>query len=47
MTPVELSKNPGKISFRAPTLGEHTDIILNELGYKQEEIESLREKRII
>ncbi len=47
MTPVEMSKNPGKISFRAPTLGEHTNIILKELGYEKEEIESLREERII
>ena len=41
------SKNPGKISFRAPTLGEHTNIILKELGYEKEEIESLKEERII
>ena len=47
MTPVEMSKNPGKISFRAPTLGEHTNIILKELGYEKEEIESLKEERII
>ena len=47
MTPVEMSKNPGKISFRAPTLGEHTNIILKELGYEKEEIQSLKEERII
>lgn len=32
---------------RAPTLGEHTDDILSELGYELNEIEELRDKGII
>ena len=32
---------------RPPTLGEHTDDILGELGYQPEQIEKLRTKRIV
>lgn len=46
-TPVELSETPGEIRSRAPTLGEHTDEILKELGYGDAEISELREKRIV
>lgn len=46
-TPVELSDTPGEIRSRAPTLGEHTDEILKELGYADAEIAALREKRIV
>ena len=46
-TPVELSETPGEIRFRAPTLGEHTDQIMGELGYSAEQIAGLRENRIV
>lgn len=46
-TPVELSETPGEIRTRAPTLGEHTDEIMKELGYSMEQIDELRENRII
>lgn len=46
-TPVELSETPGEIRHRAPTLGEHTDSIMRELGYQQAEIDELRAQRII
>jgi crotonobetainyl-CoA:carnitine CoA-transferase CaiB-like acyl-CoA transferase len=46
-TPVDLSETPGKIRARAPTLGEHTDQILAELGYDQAAIAALREKRVV
>ncbi len=46
-TPVELSNTPGEIRHRAPTLGEHTDQIMQELGYSEVEISQLHEKRII
>ena len=46
-TPVELSETPGEIRSRAPTLGEHTDQIMHELGYSEDEITELRDRRVI
>ena len=46
-TPVELSETPGEIRSRAPTLGEHTDQIMEELGYSADEIAAFRENRIV
>ena len=44
---VDLSETPGRFKHRAPTLGEHTDTILAELGYGPPEIAALRAKRVI
>lgn len=46
-TPVELSETPGEIRSRAPTLAEHTDEIMKELGYSESDIQALKGKRII
>jgi crotonobetainyl-CoA:carnitine CoA-transferase CaiB-like acyl-CoA transferase len=45
--PVDLSETPGRFRHRAPTLGEHTDEILTELGYRPEELHELRAKGVI
>jgi crotonobetainyl-CoA:carnitine CoA-transferase CaiB-like acyl-CoA transferase len=45
--PVRLSATPGAIRRRAPTLGEHTDEIMAELGYDAEAIAALRRKGVI
>jgi len=37
-TPVDLSETPGRFRQAAPTLGEHTDAILAELGYDADAI---------
>jgi crotonobetainyl-CoA:carnitine CoA-transferase CaiB-like acyl-CoA transferase len=42
-TPVKLHGTPGEVRRRAPTLGEHSDEILRELGYSTEEIGVLRQ----
>jgi crotonobetainyl-CoA:carnitine CoA-transferase CaiB-like acyl-CoA transferase len=46
--PVKLSKTPGKLTKRAPMLGEHNDEVLTTLlGYSKEEIEQLRNEKAI
>jgi crotonobetainyl-CoA:carnitine CoA-transferase CaiB-like acyl-CoA transferase len=44
---VRLSATPGGIRHRAPTLGEHTDEILGELGYSEAEIVELRMAKVV
>ena len=46
-TPVDLSDTPGRFRVRAPTLGEHTDAVLGELGYSPAEIDALRNKGVV
>ncbi len=45
--PIKLSETPGTIRHRPPTLGEHTDEIMAELGYNADQIEELRQQRVI
>ena len=45
--PLSLSRTPSKLYKAAPLIGEHTDKILNELGYEQSEINHLRENKHI
>jgi crotonobetainyl-CoA:carnitine CoA-transferase CaiB-like acyl-CoA transferase len=44
---VRLSETPGEIATRPPTLGEHTDRVLAELGYDTATIAALRQSGII
>ena len=46
-TPVDLSETPGRFRHRAPTLGEHTDAILTELGYNAAAISDFRTRGVI
>lgn len=41
-TPVKLSRTPGRLHRRAPTVGEHTDMILQRLGFDDADIRRLR-----
>ena len=46
-TPVKLSQTPGTIRQRTAELGEHTDEILNSLGYTTDEISEMRNARVV
>jgi crotonobetainyl-CoA:carnitine CoA-transferase CaiB-like acyl-CoA transferase len=46
-TAVRLSATPGGIRSRAAALGEHTDEVLREIGYSDEEITKLREVEVV
>ncbi|RMF86295.1 MAG: CoA transferase [Nitrospinota bacterium] len=45
--PVRLSATPGAIRSAAPQLGEHTEEVLQELGYSATEIQHLRAQKVI
>ncbi len=45
--PVKLSETPGEVRSAAPLLGEHTDEVLEGLGYSKPEIADLRERNIV
>ena len=45
--PIKLSETPGTIRSVAPFSGEHTDQVLGELGLREADIRSRREKKIV
>jgi len=46
-TAVRLSATPGGIRSRAAALGEHTDEVLREIGYSDNQIASLRASEVV
>lgn len=46
--PVKYSETMGSIRLPPPLLGQHTDAILSGLlGYSQEEIDTLRQEKVV
>jgi formyl-CoA transferase len=45
--PVTLSRTPSKLVVRPPALGEHTDAVLKEFGFKPKDIAALRKANAI
>ena len=45
--PFKLSQTPGAVRRPAPTLGQHTDEILGELGYDSAAIADLRARKVV
>jgi crotonobetainyl-CoA:carnitine CoA-transferase CaiB-like acyl-CoA transferase len=45
--PIKLSETPGEVRTPPPTLGQHTDVILRELGFSEDDVQSLRSSRTI
>lgn len=45
--PFELSDTPLRVAPPAPTLGQHTDAVLSELGYAEEDIARLRAQGVV
>lgn len=46
-TPFRLSATPGVIRRRAPLLGEHTDEILDEIGYAGADIAGFKDRQVV
>jgi crotonobetainyl-CoA:carnitine CoA-transferase CaiB-like acyl-CoA transferase len=46
-TPITLSETPGAIRGRAPLLGEHTEVILGEVGYTPADVARLRQAGVV
>jgi crotonobetainyl-CoA:carnitine CoA-transferase CaiB-like acyl-CoA transferase len=44
---VTLSATPGAAPERPPLLGEHTDVLLAELGFSQSDIAALRTHGVV
>jgi formyl-CoA transferase len=45
--PIDLSRTPWTIRSATPELGEHTDQILAELGYRAADIEGMKQKKVV
>ncbi len=45
--PIKLSKTPGQVKSHPPLLGEHNNQVLSWLGYSEQEIETLKEEKVI
>ena len=44
---IKLSETPGSVRSAAPLSGEHTDVVLKDLGFGAEEIAGLRARKVV
>ncbi|MBI2862056.1 MAG: CoA transferase, partial [Chloroflexi bacterium] len=45
--PLKLSSTPGEITSPSPSLGQHTDEILRQVGYSDDQLTVLRQRQVI
>jgi formyl-CoA transferase/CoA:oxalate CoA-transferase len=45
--PIRMTRTPGRIHSTPPALGQHTEAILQRLGYSADAIQRLREKQVV
>ena len=45
--PIKLSETPGDVHRPPPLKGQHTDDVLSDLGYREADIETFRERQVI
>ncbi len=45
--PVTLSRTPSRLAVRPPELGEHTNAVLKEFGFKPKEIAALHKANAV
>jgi crotonobetainyl-CoA:carnitine CoA-transferase CaiB-like acyl-CoA transferase len=45
--PVKLSRTPGKVRTPPPAVGQHTDELLKDLGYSDEEIKEFKRAKVV
>jgi crotonobetainyl-CoA:carnitine CoA-transferase CaiB-like acyl-CoA transferase len=46
-SPIKLSETPASLRSAPPTLGQHTDAVLAEIGYSREQVDELRRSKAI
>ena len=46
-SPVQFSETPAKITGVAPQLGAHTEEVLLEAGYTWEDLEEMKQQKVI
>jgi crotonobetainyl-CoA:carnitine CoA-transferase CaiB-like acyl-CoA transferase len=44
---VKLSRTPATVKTPTPELGQHTDEILKELGYRESDVTGLRQRGVV